>query len=549
MNENKKTLGELLNASYSAFGYAIGFSCLVNLLMLTAPIYMLQVFDRVLPSQSSDTLVYLTIIAILAIIVYGILDIARAQVLTRVSWWIDNKLSPIALAKSLDHTLLGGSYAAQSLADITTLRQFLSSPSIYAFFDAPWIIIFLIVIFLLSFPLGIIATLGAIVLLSLAILNEKVSRKPLEQANTLHMNNQESISNSIRQAECIQAMGMMSPIVSKWLHNNEAVLAMQCTASDRSGIVLSFSKSIRLILQILILGVGAYYVINGELTSGAMLAASIIMGRALAPAEQAIGAWKQAINALQAYRRLQHYLSQPETRPPEILLPKPQGRIDVNNLLYIPAGAKKPVIQGVQFTLMPGESLGIIGPSGSGKSTLARLLVGIWPPTNGTVRLDGANIYTWNRQDIGNHVGYLPQDTLLFKGSVKENIARMDKIEDAKIISAAQFVGVHDMILHLSHGYDTDTSRYHLSGGQAQRIALARAFYGSPALVVLDEPESNLDQEGLAALELIYKNAQKSGITIIVVSQRPMLMKHCNKVLVMRDGHMERFGLYAEIIR
>ncbi|ETO92379.1 type I secretion system permease/ATPase [Legionella oakridgensis] len=549
MNENKKTLGELLNASYSAFGYAIGFSCLVNLLMLTAPIYMLQVFDRVLPSQSSDTLVYLTIIAILAIIVYGILDIARAQVLTRVSWWIDNKLSPIALAKSLDHTLLGGSYAAQSLADITTLRQFLSSPSIYAFFDAPWIIIFLIVIFLLSFPLGIIATLGAIVLLSLAILNEKVSRKPLEQANTLHMNNQESISNSIRQAECIQAMGMMSPIVSKWLHNNEAVLAMQCTASDRSGIVLSFSKSIRLILQILILGVGAYYVINGELTSGAMLAASIIMGRALAPAEQAIGAWKQAINALQAYRRLQHYLSQPETRPPEILLPKPQGRIDVNNLLYIPAGAKKPVIQGVQFTLMPGESLGIIGPSGSGKSTLARLLVGIWPPTNGTVRLDGANIYTWNRQDIGNHVGYLPQDTLLFKGSVKENIARMDKIEDAKIISAAQFVGVHDMILHLSHGYDTDTSRYHLSGGQAQRIALARAFYGSPALVVLDEPESNLDQEGLAALELIYKNAKKSGITIIVVSQRPMLMKHCNKVLVMRDGHMERFGLYAEIIR
>ena len=539
MNASKNKIVEILKASRSAFVYVLIFSCLINLLMLTIPIYMLQVFDRVLPSQSDDTLIYLTFIAVFAVLILGLLDVARTQILTRVSHWIDNKLSPLALSRSVDHTLLGGTYGAQSLADITNIRQFLSSAGIYAFFDAPWVIVYLAVIFYLYIPLGVIATVGAVVLFLLTILNEVVSREPLQNANTLYIQNQDSIVNSIRNAESIQAMGLMTNIISKWFHKNELVLSMQCSASDRSGIVLAASKVIRMILQILILGVGAYYVTRGELTSGAMIAASIIMGRALAPVEQSIGIWKHAIGAMQAAERLHDYLTQPDTRPPAIRMPQPKGVIEVEHVSYLPPGSKRPVLNGIQFSLLPGESLCIIGPSGAGKSTLARLLVGIWSPNDGCVRLDGANIYDWDRDDIGNHVGYLPQGGILFKGNVKENIARMGDIEDEKIIAAAKFINAHDMILHLSSGYDTDTNTYHLSGGQKQMIALARAFYRLPRFVVLDEPESNLDQTGLDALEITLKRAKGAGITIIMVTQRPSLVKYCDQVMVLRDGRIE----------
>lgn len=546
MDKGDKRIGKILAASRSAFAYVILFSCLINILMLTVPLYMLQVFDRVLPSQSPDTLIYLTLIAVTAVLVLGLLDFIRGQVLTRISHWIDNMLSPLALSHSIDHTLLGGTYGAQSLADITTLRQFLSSTSIYAFFDAPWVFIYLLIIYLLYVPLGVVATIGAVILFCLALLNEMVSRKPLENANITYLKNQESITSSMKNAESIQAMGMMQPIISKWLHQNESVLAMQDIASDRSGMVLSSSKAIRMALQIFILGLGAYYVIQGELTSGAMIAASIIMGRALAPVEQAIGAWKHALSAFQASKRLQHYLTTTELRPVMIQLPTPKGKMDVNNLWYIPPGAKKPILQAITFTLMPGESLGIIGPSAAGKSTLARLLVGTWPPSNGFVRLDGANIYEWDRQIIGHHVGYLPQGVMLFKGSIKENIARMGKIEDEKIIAAAKFVNAHEMILHINKGYESDTSCYHLSGGQTQRIALARAFYGLPRLVVLDEPESNLDEEGMSTLEIIFKRAKAAGITIVVVSQRPSLVKHLDNMMLLREGRIEKYGRYNQ---
>lgn len=546
MDKSDKKIGKILAASRGAFAYVIFFSCLINILMLTTPLYMLQVFDRVLPSQGDDTLIYLTLIAILALLVLGLLDFVRGQILTRVSNWIDGMLSPLALSHSIDHTLLGGTYGAQSLADITTLRQFLSSNSIYAFFDAPWVIIYLIIIYLLDVWLGVVSTIGAIILFGLAVLNEVVSRKPLMQANVAYLKNQESITNSIKNAESIQAMGMMQHIINKWLHHNEAVLKMQSLASDRSGLVLSVSKFIRMVLQIFILGLGAYFVIRGELTSGAMIAASIIMGRALAPVEQAIGAWKHALGAFQASKRLQNYLDTADVRPAMIELPTPRGRIEVNNLLYIPSGTNKPILQGITFTLMPGESLGIIGPSAAGKSTLARLLVGVWPANFGFVRLDGANIYEWDRQVIGEYVGYLPQGVMLFKGNIKENIARMGKVDDKKVIAAANFVGAHEMILHLNNGYEADTNTYHLSGGQTQRIALARAFYGFPKFVVLDEPESNLDEEGMAALELIFKRAQAAGITVVVISQRVPLVKGLNNVMLLREGRIEKYGRFEE---
>jgi PrtD family type I secretion system ABC transporter len=338
-------------------------------------------------------------------------------------------------------------------------------------------------------------------------------------------------------------MGLMSNIVKQWHQKNEDVLSLQCMASDRSGIVLNISKVIRMILQILILGVGAYYVTRGEITSGAMIAASIIMGRALAPIEQSIGVWKQAISVMQAANRLHHYLTQPQPRATSLELPKPKGQIDVESLLYIPPSSNRPVLHGVQFSLSPGESLCIVGPSGAGKSTLARLLVGVWAPNDGCVRLDGANIYEWNRDDIGNHVGYLPQGGMLFKGSVKENIARMGDVEDNKIIAAAKFIEAHEMILRLSKGYDTDTSTYDLSGGQKQMIALARAFYQLPRFVVLDEPESNLDQAGLAALEIALKRAKGAGITLIMITQRSSLIPYCDHVIMMNNGHIEKMDM------
>ncbi|MDF1756962.1 MAG: type I secretion system permease/ATPase [Legionellaceae bacterium] len=539
---DKNNLSSILQACKSAFIYAIGLSCLINILMLTIPIYMLQVFDRVIPSQSHDTLIYLTLIAIIAILVLAMLDAARTFIMIKIGTWIDNQLSPTALSRSIDHTLSGGNYAAQSLADITSTRQFLSSSGIYAFFDAPWIFIYLTVIFLLYIPLGIIASIGAIALFALALLNEKVSRNPLKEANHLHIQNQDLIRNNIKNAESIQAMGMISVITKLWFNKNQEVLSLQEESSQKSGIVLSLSKSLRMALQILILGGGAYYVVSGDITSGSMLAASIILSRALAPIEQSIGVWKQAVSALAAYSRLKVYFRESEVHRTEIKLPKPKGLLTVEKLLYVPKGASKPVLQNINFNLTPGKSLAIIGRTGSGKSTLARLLVGVFMPTNGSIRLDGADIYDCSRDEIGKHIGYLPQGVSLFPGSVKDNIARMEITDDSLVIAAAKFVGAHDTILHFKHGYESQTENYNLSGGQKQMVGLARAFYGLPKLVVLDEPESNLDEVGLNALSVALKRAKAAGITIVMVTQRPSCADFCDRVMAVVNGSITNVG-------
>lgn len=540
--QGKHDLTQLLRACKYGVFYTLALSCLINILMLTIPIYMLQVFDRVIPSQSFDTLTYLTLIAIIAIMVLGMLDVARALIMTRIGTWIDKQLSPIALSRSIDHTLMGGQYGAQALEDITTARQFLSSSGIYTFFDAPWVFIYLTVIFALYSALGFISTLGAILLFSLSLLNEKLSRKPLQQANSLHMQNQTTIQNNLKNAESIQAMGMISAIIDQWFEKNNQVLVLQTEASDRSSMVLSLSKALRMALQIIILGSGAYYVVNGEITSGAMLASSIILSRALAPIEQSIGVWKQAAGCWQSYRRLRQYFQVPEVSRSELHLPQPKGLVSVENLLYVPPGANKAVLQNISFTLNPSDSLAVVGPSGTGKSTLARLLVGVWPPTTGAVRLDGASIYECSKDDIGQYIGYLPQGMTLFPGSVKENIARMAKTDDSQVVAAAKFVNAHEMILHFEHGYETQTERYNLSGGQRQLVGLARAFYGLPRFVVLDEPESNLDQTGLTALETALKRAKSAGITVIMVTQRPSCAKFCDRTVMIKNGLINTIG-------
>jgi len=546
MNSVNK-LYTLLKASRSAFFYALFFSCIINLLMLTIPIYMLQVFDRVLRSQSIDTLAYLTLIASIALLVLGLLDIARSQLLTKISHWIDTKLSPIALAKSLDHVLEGGSYGAQSLADINTIRQFLNSPSIYAFFDMPWMIIFIWVIFMIYLPLGLFALAGAVILLALALINEMLSRKPIQEANLSSIENQASITQHIKNAETIQSMGMMDSIMQKWQAKNDKMLLQQSIASDRSSIIQGTSKFVRMLLQIGIMALGAYYVVQGELTSGGMIAASIIMGRALAPIEQAISAWKQALSAFQASKRLNKYFLSPNKRSTAMKLPEPRGEIVAESIIFMPSGVDKPILHNIHFSLQPGQCLAIVGPSGAGKSTLARLLVGIWVPTRGTVRLDGANIFEWDRSDIGHHVGYLPQTVHLFPGNIKENIARLGTVNNTEVIEAAQLANAHELILHMKHGYETDIKDYQLSGGQTQRVALARALYGLPKLVVLDEPENNMDQEGLSALKLLIKRLKQKKITLIIVTQRRGLAEACDNVLVLEDGTMTFMGPYTQM--
>ncbi|MCH9756904.1 MAG: type I secretion system permease/ATPase [Gammaproteobacteria bacterium] len=541
-DKEKHGLSNLLRACKHGVFYTLALSCLINILMLTIPIYMLQVFDRVIPSQSFDTLTYLTLIAIIAIMVLGMLDLARTLIMTRISTWMDKQLSPVALSRSIDHTLMGGRYGAQALADITNTRQFLSSASVYTFFDAPWVFIYLAVIFMLYAPLGFISTIGAIILFALCLLNEKLSRKPLQEANDLHMQNQTTIQNNLKNAESIQAMGMIAAITEQWFHKNDHVLNLQTEASDRSGMVLSLSKSLRMVLQILILGCGAYYVVNGDITSGAMLASSIILSRALAPVEQSIGVWKQAVGCLQSYRRLKQYFETPEIIRSELHLPQPKGLVSVENVLYVPRGATKAVLQNIHFTLNPSDSLAIIGQSGAGKSTLARLLVGIWPPSNGAIRLDGASIFECSRDDIGHYIGYLAQGMMLFPGTVKANIARMGEVDDNQVVAAAKFVGAHEVILHFEHGYETETGAYNLSGGQRQLVGLARAFYGLPRFVVLDEPESNLDQNGLLALETTLKRAKSAGITVIMVTQRPSCASFCDQVMTIENGQIRTIG-------
>ena len=487
-----------MQACHKALYVAGFFSFFINILMLTTSLYMLQVYDRVLASRSYDTLIYLTLAAVIALAALTLLDIARSRVLVHVSYWLDNALSPAALAKGPDQILQGYAYGPQALRDIATVRQFIAGAGIFSLFDAPWVPIYLFVIFILSPALGFLATFGAIILFVLALINEIMTRKFLNEANSRAMSAQYYVDTSLRNAESIQAMGMMPNIIQHWETQNAPVLQLQTIASNRAAIILAISKFMRLSLQIFMLGIGAYLVINNQLTGGAMIAGSILLSRALAPVEQAISVWKQILAARQAYHRLQQHFSATTRHTSNISLPAPKGIVTLENVTYHLSRTEKPILANISLQIDAGEMIAIIGPSGAGKSTLARLIVGALKATSGDVRLDGADVYTWERHDFGRYTGYLPQDIELFTGTVKDNIARMGIIEDEAVISAAQIAEVHNLILHLPKGYDTHigNSSYVLSGGQRQRIALARAIYHFPRLLVLDEPNSNLDKNG-----------------------------------------------------
>ena len=527
------------------------FSAVINVLMLMPAIYMLQLYDSVLTSRNEMTLLMLTLIMLGAYIFLGALEYVRSFVLIRVGAQLDVKLNKRVYTAAFEECLKkGDSNAGQALKDLTNLRQFLTGNALFAFFDAPWFPIYLLVIFLFHPILGVFALFGTIVLITLAYINEKISHKPLSDANAMAVASTNVATNNLRNAEVIEAMGMLPNIQSRWYKLHSRFLNLQAEASEKSGVVTALSKSFNVALQSLMLGLGALLVLENNITPGMMIAGSILLGRAIAPVQLLISVWKQIGSTRSAYERLVKLLEINPAREAGMSLPKPQGAIAVENVTAIPPGAKVPAIKGLNFTLAAGEVLGVIGPSGSGKSTLARLLVGVWPSAAGKVRLDGADVYLWNKDELGPYIGYLPQDIELFAGTVSENIARFGEIDADKVILAAKRAGVHEMILKMPEGYDTPLGEggAGLSGGQKQRIGLARAMYDDPSLIVLDEPNSNLDDAGEQALLAAITDLRKRGKTIVLITHRTSILGATTKLLLLQDGAARLFGPTSQVV-
>jgi PrtD family type I secretion system ABC transporter len=524
-------------------------SLFLNLLALTSPLYMFQVFDRVLASGRVETLVALTAIAAFALLCLGGLEVIRSGALGRISTWLDRTLAQPVLEASVGESLAGRPIGGQAMNDLAQLRAFINSQGIVPIFDAPWTPIFVAVIWLLHPWLGILALLSAALLFGLALANELLTRAPLADASQAWLTAQRRYETALRNAEVVQAMGMLPALLRRWQGDHERGLDGQQRAGDRTGWIYGSSKFVRLFVQVAILGLGAYLVLQGALTSGGMIASSILLGRALAPVEQAIGAWKGFVAARAGHDRLRRLLQRHPGEAAAMQLPAPQGRIAVDELRFrAPDG--RPILKGVSFELAAGEVLAVVGPSASGKSTLCRLLTGVWPPEAGHVRLDGAEVHRWDRVDFGRHVGYLPQDVELFAGSVRDNIARMGEAADEAVIAAAQLAGVHDMILHLPAGYATEVGPQGaiLSGGQRQWIGLARAMFGAPRVVVLDEPSASLDQVGESAVLDAIGRLKARGSTVVLVVHRPRLLTHVDKVLVLAEGAGVLFGPRDQIL-
>jgi ATP-binding cassette subfamily C exporter for protease/lipase len=526
------------------------FSAIINVVLLAPALYMLQVYDRVIGSRNETTLLMLTLIVVGAYLLMGALEFVRSFVLIRVGAQFDMKLNKRIYTAAFQQNLKrAGGNAGQALQDLTNIRQFLTGHGLFAFFDAPWFPIYLFVIFLFDPLLGFFALGGTVLLVALAFFNEMVSRKPLAAANTTAVASSNLASNNLRNAEVIAAMGMLPNLMSRWFRLHSRFLQFQMEASEKAGIIGAITKFVRMSLQSLILGLGALLVLEDKITPGMMIVASILMGRALSPVEQLINVWKNWSNTRSAYQRLNDLLQANPAHEVGMSLPKPLGLLSVEAVTAAPPGSTRAVLRNLSFAISPGDVLGIIGPSGAGKSTLARLLVGIWPATAGKVRLDGADIYQWNKDELGPHMGYLPQDVELFAGSVSDNIARFGELDSEKVIIAAKRAGVHDMILRFPQGYDTllGDDGAGLAGGQKQRLGLARAIYDDPSLVVLDEPNSNLDEAGELALAAAIDDLRNRGKTIVMITHRASTLGITTKLLLLRDGVAQLFGPSAQV--
>lgn len=535
----------------TSFTIVLAFSLCVNLLALSMPLYLMQVYDTVLPSQSADTLIMLTLIVVMALAVSAALDGLRRAMLGRIGVWLDDKLQLPVLAAAFQSGLrndaAGGSRAWRDLA---TVRGFLGGSGIVPLLDAPWSPIFLAALFLVHPAVGWVGTAGCILLLLLALLNELLTRAPLSEAGAAQAKVQHRFDAMVRNAEAISAMGMLNGAARLLMSDRLAVRDAQIAAARRSAIIMTVSRFSRGGIQVAMMGVMAWLVIGLEASPGAIFAAAVLLGRALAPVEGAIGTWKSLTQARLAYRRLIKLLGAVPNGPPAMVLPRPEGLITIDRAFVIPAGADDPILRGISLTLLPGEVLGILGPSGAGKSTLGRLIAGVSMPSGGSVRLDGAELSVWLAAQGGRHFGYLPQDVELFDGSVRENISRLQDADPQEVIAAAKLVGIHEMIMRLPQGYETRIGQggVTLSGGQRQRVGLARAFFGSPRLVVLDEPNASLDREGEEALCNAIEYMKDCGTTMVVIAHRLGILNIADKLLVLRDGTMNAMGERPEIL-
>ena len=531
---------------------AVGvFSCGINVLFLVPAIYMLQVYDRVLTSGSEATLLMLTLIVLFLLATLGALEWVRTQIMVRVSQRIDALLGDRLFDLSFRQALVsGGTQAgAQPLQDLQGLRQFATGSGVFAFFDAPWMPIYLLVMFAMHPWFGWLGVLSAAALLLISIANERSTAALLKSANQDALVNQALLARTLRNAEAIEALGMIGNLRRRWKERSNKVLETQSRASAKGGRWVTLSRWLRLTLQSLALGLGAYLTLENEMSSGMLIAGAILLGRALYPIDQLTGVWKQFISAREQYTRINEWLHRIPSQPERMSLPAPDGRLSVENITVIPPGAQLPALRAVSFEIAAGEIVGVIGPSAAGKTTLARTLLGIWPAAQGKVRLDGADVYGWSRTELGPHLGYLPQDVELFDGTIAENIARFGEPDSEKIVAAARSAGVHEMVLKFPQGYDTvvGSSGGLLTGGQRQRIALARALYGEPKLVVLDEPNSSLDEAGDAALLAALLAMKARGATVIVISHRTGVLPAIDKLLVLKDGQLAAFGPRDEV--
>lgn len=560
MSRNKNQLAELqpllpyLAKTKRSLKYAFLFSFAINILMLGMSIYSLQVLDRVISSHSLETLFLLTLLVVVMLIVMGIFFGLRAALLHSVADWLDIEVGPELLKDAVAKSSLGLYVsAAQHQRDLSSIKAFISGGGVATALDAPWTILFMIVIYMISPIFGAITIFGLILLVGFGLLNEYATKKPFQNSGEGQILANQMADSASRNAEAVEAMGMMRYVSLRWQKQQDSAAKHLDLAQGRANMIQSISKVIRMVLQISVTGFGAYLVIRNELTVGGMIAGSILVGRALAPFEGMIAIYKNWINARESYNRLNRSLvagKSIDRGTMEMLAP--EGRLSVENLIFSPVPGMAPIIRGVSFVLHPGESLGIIGPSAAGKSTLSKLIIGLLPPTHGAARLDGADTFKWNRENFGKFTGYMPQSVELFNGTIRDNIARLDPTAtDEEVIYAAQMAGAHEMILRLPKGYETvyQSGQHALSPGQRQRVALARALFRTPKFVVLDEPNTNLDGEGERALVETLKRMKQAGMTFVLVAHRPTLVAAVDKLLVLKAGTIERFGPRDDILK
>lgn len=552
MREKQTELDSAIQRCRSSFIHVGIFSLCINLLMLVPALYMLQVYDRVIASGSESTLLMLTLIMVVLLTTMGILEWVRSCIMQKVSNRLNHQLSPKMFDVSYRQALYSGGtlVSSQPLKDLNGIRQFLSSNGLFAFFDSPWVPVYIFILYLFHPWLGSMALASVIVLTGLAVINEKVTQAAQAAANKELTQAASSVSKNLHNAEVIESMGMLSYIRNRWSIKNKSAQAFQILANERAAVLSSISKTFRIVIQSLVLGLGAYLALQQAISPGMMIAGSILLGRALAPIDQMIGVWKQFITVREQYARLRDTLESDIGPHEQMSLPEPVGEITAENAVICAPGSRVPILKGLSFYVAPGDMIGVIGPSAAGKSTFARALLGIWPALSGKIRLDGADIFTWNREELGPHIGYLPQDIELFEGTISDNIARFGKADPKEVVTAARLAGVHDMILRLPDGYDTyiSTQGGTLSGGQRQRIGLARALYGKPKFVVLDEPNSNLDHQGEAALAQTLKYLKRIRATVFIITHRTNVLSLVDKLMVLNQGTLTLYGPRDRVI-